>query len=324
MECYFAPMEGITGYVYRNAHHKFYGNVAMYFTPFLAPNRSKKLTSRETNDILPEHNQGIRLVPQFLTNQAEDFLWAAKKAGELGYKEVNLNLGCPSGTVVSKYRGSGFLAIPEELDRFLERVSTELEKTGMRFSVKTRIGKNSPEEFGRLLGIFNQYPLERLIIHPRLQTDFYRNRPNLELFGEAVKVFGNRACYNGDIFSKKDFISFHERFPDAEAVMMGRGLLRNPALAEEIAEEEGEPGRESLSGAELQRLKSFHREVLEGYREAIPGDRNVLFKMKELWTYLGERFAGQERLLKKIKKARRMEEYEEAVEGIFEEAGLWI
>lgn len=321
MDCYFAPMEGITGYVFRNAHHRHYGKIKGYFTPFIAPNRSRKLTSREMNDILPEHNQGIRLIPQILTNRAEDFLWAAGKAGELGYGEVNLNLGCPSGTVVSKYKGAGFLAVPKELDRFLGTVSGELGRMGMRFSVKTRIGKDSPEEFGELLRIFNQYPLERLIIHPRVQTDFYRNHPNLETFEEAVRHSGNPVCYNGDIFSVQDWISFQERFPQADAVMLGRGLLQNPALAEEIgraAEGEGkEAGVKALTKEEWERLKHFHDDVLNGYREAICGDRNVLFKMKELWTYLGGMFAGQERLLKKIKKAGKMEEYVEAVERVF-------
>ena len=320
MDCYFAPMEGITGYVFRNAHHRHYGKIRGYFTPFIAPNRSRKLTSREMNDILPEHNQGLSLVPQILTNRAEDFLWAAGKVQELGYEEVNLNLGCPSGTVVSKYRGAGFLAVSKELDSFLNTVSEELHRRGMRFSVKTRIGKNSPEEFEDLLQIFNQYPLERLIIHPRVQTDFYRGHPNLQVFEDAVRNSENPLCYNGDIFSAEDWIAFKERFPHVEAVMLGRGLLQNPALAEEIdrAAEKGrkEEGRKVLPKEEWERLKHFHDDVLNGYREAISGHRNVLFKMKELWTYLGEMFPGKERLLKKIKKAGRMEEYTEAVERI--------
>ena len=327
---YLAPMEGITGYVFRNAHYQYYGKVSRYFTPFIAPNRSKKLTSREMNDILPEHNQGIKLIPQILTNRAEDFLWAAGKVRELGYDEVNLNLGCPSGTVVSKYRGAGFLAVPEELDRFLETVSRELEGMGMRFSVKTRIGKSSPEEFGELLRIFNQYPLARLIIHPRVQTDFYRGQPDWEVFSEAVGHSRNPVCYNGDIFSVKDFCSFEERFPQVKAIMLGRGLLQNPALAEDIClkvwqeakTKRQEPEERRLHKNEWVRLRHFHDAVLDGYKESICGDRNVLFKMKELWTYLGMEFAGQERLLKRIKKAGRMEEYTEAVDRVFERMGL--
>lgn len=320
MDCYFAPMEGITGYVYRNAHHRFYGGIRQYYTPFIAPNQSRKLTSREMNDILPEHNQGICVIPQILTNRAEDFVWAAEKIRELGYREVNLNLGCPSGTVVSKDRGAGFLAIPDELDRFLCTVSEKMEKVGMKFSVKTRIGKSSPEEFERLLEIFNRYPLERLIVHPRVQTDFYKNHPNWRVFQEAEEGSSNPICYNGDIFSLTDYADFRASFPMVEAVMLGRGLLQNPALAEELeAREDRESGTEKVDSIrETKRLKCFHDAVLEGYREAIDGDRNVLFKMKELWSYLGKEFQGGERSLKKVKKAVRMDDYQAAVEQLFE------
>ncbi len=302
MDCYFAPMEGITGYVYRNAHHRIYHNITQYFTPFIAPNRSHKLTSREMNDILPENNGEIPLVPQLLTNRAEDFIWAAEKIQELGYDEVNLNLGCPSGTVVAKYRGAGFLALAQELDRFLETVSDEMQRREMKFSIKTRIGKDSSGEFENLLAIFNRYPLEKLIIHPRIQADFYKNHPQLQVFQEALVRSRNPVCYNGDIFSVDDFLRIREIFPDLDMVMLGRGLLQNPALAEKIKAF----GYEAAT--EKQRLKKFHDNVLEGYRQAIPGDKNVLFKMKELWHYWGENFADEKRK-KKIKKARSMEEY---------------
>lgn len=318
MDCCFAPMEGITGYVYRNAHHQFYGGIARYYTPFIAPNQSRRLTSREMNDILPEHNQGIAVVPQILTNRAEDFLWAAGKIREFGYQEVNLNLGCPSKTVVAKNRGSGFLAFPQELDCFLEQISIGLQKMGMRLSIKTRIGRDNPGEFGELLRIFNQYPLEMLMIHPRVQTDFYRNHPNLEVFSDAVRHSQNPVCYNGDLFSWEDCETLEKRFPSVNAVMLGRGLLRNPALAEEMERKAGGNGAvKADSLGEKRRLKDFHDAVLAGYREAIPGDRNVLFKMKELWSYLGDRFEGGERFLKKIKKATRMENYQSAAEQIF-------
>ena len=214
MDCYFAPMEGVTGYVFRNAHRRFYGNITKYFSPFLAPNRSRKLSSRERNDILPEHNKGIMLVPQVLTNRAEDFIWAAQAIQEFGYGEVNLNLGCPSGTVVTKYRGAG---------------------------LKTRIGKSDPDEFQQLLLIFNRYPLEKLIIHPRLQTDFYQNSPNFPVFQYAVEHSSNPLCYNGDIFSEEDFICFQNQFPMVPSIMLGRGLLQDPALAETIANRGKDP-----------------------------------------------------------------------------------
>ena len=302
--------------MYRNAHHQFYSGIACYYTPFIAPNQSRKLTSREMNDILPEHNQGMHVVPQILANRAEDFVWAARKIQELGYKEVNLNLGCPSGTVVSQNRGAGFLAFPLELNCFLEQVTGSLLQMGMRFSIKTRIGKRDRGEFEKLLEIFNQYPLERLIIHPRLQTDFYRNHPDMEIFQTAAERSRNPVCYNGDIFSEEDFQVFHKNFPQISFIMAGRGLLKDPALAEKIVKDT--KGGEDLTTLELQRLKDFHHALLAGYQEAIPGDRNVLFKMKELWTYLGSQFKGQERILKKIKKSTQIRDYEEVTDQLFD------
>ena len=160
MEYYFAPMEGITGYIHRNVHHSLFPGISKYFTAFIAPGQKGKFSAREKNDILPAHNQGICTVPQLLTNNPRDFITTAAKLGELGYREINLNLGCPSRTVVTKYRGSGFLAKPRELDRFFEEVFSACKRGGegplgdMEISVKTRLGVEEPEEFFRLLDIY--------------------------------------------------------------------------------------------------------------------------------------------------------------------------
>lgn len=315
MKYYFAPMEGITGYIYRNAHHRVYGGMDQYFTPFLVPNQTKKLSTREYHDILPEHNQGVPVVPQIMTNKAEDFLWAARHIQELGYREVNLNLGCPSATVVSKNRGSGFLAFPLELERFFEAVCPELERMGMEFSVKTRIGRDDPEEFPVLLGIFNRYPLKKLIVHPRIQTDFYKNTPNLETFSQAAEGSTNPLCYNGDLFHAEDVEAFCRRFPQVDELMIGRGLLANPALVLTVRGD----GEERL---EKKKLREFHDALLDGYQQVMYGDRNVLFKMKELWYYLGCSFEEFAKYGKKIKKAQRVSDYTAVVDRLFAEQEL--
>ena len=313
MKRYLAPMEGITGYVYRNVQHRFYNHIDKYFTPFITPTQHRKLTSRELNDILPEHNQGMYVVPQILTNQAEGFLWAVGKAKELGYREVNLNLGCPSGTVVSKGRGAGFLADPWKLDRFFREVMEGILQMDMELSVKTRIGVLDPEEFYELMEVFNRYPLTELIIHPRIRTDYYKNHPNMAVFRDAVRLSKHPLCYNGDIFQAEDCRQFEKEFPEVDAVMIGRGIIANPGLAEEIC-----------MGAKLEkkRLYAFHDALLLAYREAIPGDKNVLFKMKEVWFYLACDFADCEKQVKKIKKAGTMRDYEAAVERLFSECPL--
>lgn len=313
MELYFAPMEGITGYVYRQAHQACFDGIAEYYTPFLAPNQNHKLTSRELSDILPEHNADGRVIPQILTNKAEDFLWAAEELKQFGYDEVNLNLGCPSGTVVAKMRGAGFLAMPRELEVFLSEVSRGLESMGMALSVKTRIGKEAPSEFEELLSIYNQFSLKKLIIHPRVQTDYYKNHPNLEVFHRAVEASKNPICYNGDLFSVEDVRSFLQEFPQIERLMLGRGLLTNPALAE-MVKAQGSLNKEDLL--------TFHDRLLDGYRAVMSGDKNVLFKMKEVWFYLGDAWENSEKYCKKIKKAERMVDYERAVSKIFAELTL--
>lgn len=307
MDFYLAPMEGITGYLYRNTYHQHYQPMKRYFSPFLVPNQNKTLSSRELNDILPEHNQGLNLVPQVLTNHAEGLIWTADKIRQLGYPELNINLGCPSKTVVTKGKGSGFLAKPEELDRFFDLVFA---KVKIEISVKTRIGKESPEEFSGLLKIYNQYPIKELIIHPRIQTDYYKNKPNLEVFEVAQKESENPVCYNGDIFSPEDYEAFITRFPNVKAIMLGRGVIGNPAL----------PG--ILSGQtefDWPRLREFHDRICSGYQEVLSGDRNVLFKMKELWFYMSHCFTDSQKYWKKIKKAQKLPDYQAAVAELFRE-----
>ncbi|WP_294149938.1 tRNA-dihydrouridine synthase [uncultured Clostridium sp.] len=338
MKYYFAPMEGITGYIYRSAHHRIFGGVDRYFTPFIATTQNHRLSSREKNDICPEHNREMSLVPQILTNKAEDFIWASREIAGYGYREVNLNLGCPSGTVVAKKKGSGFLFYTVELDRFLEQVVKELEPDGISVSVKTRIGLNSPDEFEDLMQVYNRYPLKELIIHPRVRSDFYANKPNLSVFGEGAKQSSNPVCYNGDIFTREAFTAFTEQFPPnqfpmIESVMLGRGAVSNPALFQQLKAAENTasgtaPGtdsvRENPDKPSKSALKAFHDEIFNGYRETMSGDRNTLFKMKELWFYMGGLFDGKEegikeKQLKKIKKSQKFPEYLAAVEEIFAE-----
>ncbi|SFR69784.1 tRNA dihydrouridine synthase [Anaeromicropila populeti] len=310
MKFYLAPMEGVTGYIFRNAYHTFFNHIDKYFAPFIVANQRDSFKTRDLNDILPEHNEGIKLVPQLLTNQAKDFIQTSKRIKELGYLELNLNLGCPSKTVVSKNRGSGFLAQPEELDHFLEEVFSQ---AITKISIKTRIGRDHPEEFRKLIEIFNKYPLEELIIHPRVQKDFYKNKPNWNVFQEALVVSKNPVCYNGDIFQVNNFNELTAAFPLVEHVMMGRGLIANPGIIKEITE-----GK--LVEKEL--LKEFHDKIYSDYRQVLFGDKNVLFKMKELWFYMIQVFSDNEKYHKKIRKSERLGDYEETVTRLFVEQDI--
>lgn len=311
---YLAPLEGITTYIFRNAYHRHFAPMDKYFTPFLVPHSKKGFSAKEKREILPENNEGLYLVPQIMSNHAGDCLKTIGKLEGYGYKEINLNMGCPSKTVVSKGRGSGFLAFPEELDRFLDAVFEGIGNTDTQISIKTRLGKDRPEEFGPILEIYNRYPLKELIVHPRVQKDFYKNEPNLPMFAYASGNSKSPVCYNGDIFTLKKYEEIRQAFPETEAFMLGRGILMDPLLLMRIKNQAGEEGAEK--GKEQAKLCGFHDRLYEDYRALGMGDKNVLFKMKELWCYLGQSFPGQEKALKKIRKAERLDRYEAAVEEL--------
>ena len=322
MKYYMAPMEGLTGYVYRNAYHKFFRPMDRYFTPFIA---NKKMSNGEIRDLLPEHNKGMHVVPQILTNRSEDFLVVAKEIAQYGYDTVNLNVGCPSGTVVAKGRGAGLLAEPEVLDHFLYEI---FEGYAGKISIKTRIGMEDENEWQDILAVYEKYPLEELIIHPRVRKDFYKGNPRLDAFSYAMEESGHRLCYNGDICSAEDLQDRKERFPDLDRVMLGRGLLCNPFLIEmsKTADDVGRKTADDAAHDHMQekkdRLYAFHQEILEGYIQIMSGDRNVLFRMKELWFYLGDCFTNADKYLKKIKKSERLVAYQAAVDALFHEQEL--
>ena len=303
---YMAPLESVTTWIYRQSHAKIYGRLDKYFIPFLEPHEKRDFKTRELQEILPEHNENIYAVPQILTNRSEGFIKLAKALKDWGYEEINLNLGCPSKTVVTKGKGSGFLAKPEELERFLTEIFDSLSGE-VKISVKTRIGKEDPEEFPALLELFNKYPMEELIIHPRVQKDGYGNVPRLEIYELAEKQSVNPLCYNGDLYTREQIRNFAERFPGTERLMFGRGFLRDPGLLYN----EGKDSKDIF-----EKFWAFHDLVYEGYQERNMGDRNVLFKMKELWSYQVYQFSEPERLFKTFKKVQDCNEYEQMIRNL--------
>ena len=310
MKFYLAPMEGITGHIYRNSYEKYFHNIDKYFTPFIVPNQSVSLKTKELKDILPQNNKGLNIVPQILTNNAEGFILTANKLKQLGYEEINLNLGCPAGTVVSKKRGSGFLAYPEELDKFLDEI---YKIDNMKISIKTRLGKERADEFYKLIEIYNKYPLEELIIHPRTREDFYGNTPNLEVFKDALKLSKHSICYNGDIFTLNSYNKIINEFPEVNKVMLGRGILANPGLIGEIKNNE-------FANKEI--IKMFHDEIFENYTILLNEDKNAMYRMKELWGYMSHIFTNNKKYYKKIKKAQKAIDYKNAVNSLFIEQDI--
>lgn len=310
MKFYLAPMEGITGHIYRNSYEKYFHNIDKYFTPFIVPNQSVSLKTKELKDLLPQNNKGLNIVPQILTNDADGFILTANKLKQLCYEEINLNLGCPAGTVVSKKRGSGFLAYPEELDKFLDEI---YKIDNMKISIKTRLGKERADEFYKLIEIYNKYPLEELIIHPRTREDFYGNTPNLEVFKDALKLSKHSICYNGDIFTLNSYNKIINEFPEVNKVMLGRGILANPGLIGEIKNNE-------FANKEI--IKMFHDEIFENYTILLNEDKNAMYRMKELWGYMSHIFTNNKKYYKKIKKAQKAIDYKNAVNSLFIEQDI--
>lgn len=301
MNLYFAPLEGITTYTYRNTHAELFGGCDAYFAPFINPSDQEKISKKGMRDILPEKNKTVNLKVQVLTNNAESFLRFADKVKSLGYNEINVNLGCPAATVVKKGRGAGFLCSPEALDQFFDEIFS---KSDINISVKTRIGYASENEMQRLMQIYNRYPLSLLIIHPRTREDFYNGVPNHEVFFRAYHESKNKVCYNGDVSYGADYQNITTRYPDLESVMLGRGAVKNPALFREIR------GGNPLTTAEL---VAFSERLMHNYYEVLQSETFTLYKLKEIWVYMMQNYPEEKKIAKAMKKARTFSDFTAAI-----------
>ena len=315
IKIYFAPLEGITSYIFRNAFSGIYGHVDKFFTPFISPAEKSPMTPRERKDVLPENNAGTNLVPQILTNRSDFFIDAAKELHSMGYSEVNLNLGCPSGTVCAKGKGAGFLPETLALQEFLDDIYSYAESDNMKISVKTRLGYSDPDEFHDLLAIFNKFPVSELIVHPRIRSDFYKGEPRKEYFAYALEHSKNPLVYNGNIYTCKDYESLANEFgAGLDPVMLGRGLITDPSLADKL--------NGLAAETDFAKFRKLHDTVYHEYQKVLSPDINVLYKMKELWSYWQNLFDGCERDFKRMLKAKKCAEYEEAVDRIFQTKGV--
>lgn len=305
MDFYLAPMEGITGVYFRRALEECGFGADKYFTPFLEPNQTKSFKTKEKKEADPEANRGMYTVPQLMAKNAEHFLWGVSKMAELGYREVNLNLGCPSPTVVSRGRGAGFLKDTEALDAFFRAVfegMPAIEEIYGRvgLTVKTRLGYSDPGEMKTLLEIYNRYPLSELIVHARVREQYYSGKPDLDTFEYICKNSLHPLCYNGDIVSAGDFQAFRKRFPGVDRIMIGRGVVANPSLFRILR------GGNNCTNSEFEK---FHDLVFQYGSESLGGANNAVWKMKEIWSHAGSGFENADVYLKRIRKAKRAEEY---------------
>lgn len=306
----FAPLDGITRSVFRRVWARRFGGADRIFVPFFSPTHQHVITPRDLREITREGAEDLPLVPQVMSCLAPDFLWAAEVLGDMGYPEVNLNLGCPSGTVTAKGKGSGFLARPEDLDAFFDQVFSQVH---LPVSVKTRLGYQTPEEFPRLLEIFNRYPIVCLTIHARVRPEKYKGPLHLDVFEAALQKSRNPVCYNGDLQTVAGVRELERRFPAAEAVMIGRGGVADPALFRKLR---------GGSAATREELQSFTQELYQEYQAFYGQVGTAAQRMREVWFYLIHLFEDADRLNRPMRRFRTPGEYEAAEAAIFRELPL--
>lgn len=311
MKFYFAPLEGITGFTYRNAFADLFGGVDKYYAPFVSPSVNDRMKGKEIRDLLPENNScKVNLIPQILTNNSEYFIKAVNQIMELGYtKEMNINIGCPSGTVVAKKKGAGFLTEIDEMDRFFEEIFEWRDRfeIAIDISVKTRIGRYDADEWEQILEIYNKYPISELIVHPRTRDQMYKEMPNMEAFGYAVATSRNPVCYNGEIRIVEDYNKISKNYK-IDSVMIGRGLIANPNLVNEM--KGGEP-------ITKEQIRVYHDRLYSDFEKIMKADKHLLFKMKEFWNYVSWNFEDEHKCAKMIRKCQNLYKYNQAVEEIF-------
>ena len=304
-------MEGITDYIYRRIHRRYFPGVNRYFTPFLSPTQNHIFPPRELRQVLPENNRGVPVVPQLLTKNPVDFLWAAGELADMGYEEVNLNAGCPSGTVTAKGKGAGLLADLDCLRRLLDGIFAA---APVKVSVKTRLGMKTPEEFSAILAVYNDYPISQLIIHARTKAEMYEGAVHLDAFSDALGASRAAVCYNGDIKSAADIRAVEKRFPNLDAVMVGRGLVADPALVSR------------MQGMEADRevLRRFHLELCGAYCDAFGGPASAIHRMKAIWSLMLGSFQGGETYAKQLAKTKKWPDFLALTARIFDTLELAV
>ncbi len=269
-----APMRGITTMHYRRAFVRHFQGLDIEMAPFISTVNAERINPKLLKDVLPENNSGLPLIPQLIGNKADDFVQMGIALHDLGYDEINWNLGCPHKPIRKKRRGSGLLPHPDIVDTILDQVC---DRSPCRISVKVRLGVADKSELIKLAPVLNRYPLSEVIIHPRTAEQMYTGTVDLDAFEEVYQAVNHPVCYNGDITNLAFFQIVAKRFPEIDRYMLGRGLLANPFLCEEIK-------NYSAGKTPIDRIAAFHADVLASYEAVLHGDHPVLGKMKEFWT----------------------------------------
>ena len=309
MEFLFAPMEGITYAIYRKLHHAFFSGATAYYTPFIAPDSNGSFKAKYLSELTKDCSAGISVIPQLLVNRASSFNATADALADLGFREINLNTGCPSGTVFAKKKGAGMLTDLQMLDECLEKICEHAAQRGLHISVKTRMGVHSTEEFPQILEIYNRYPLSSLIVHVRAKDGMYKSEPDIAGFAALSKQSRAPLIYNGNLFSLQDYDRIRNIVPEVTGFMAGRGIIANPALFRELN------GGKKLECKELQ---LFHDALLEAYLSDRLSSGFAVERMKQLWYYMIWMFRDCKKEQKALLKSRTLQEYRSTSSALFQ------
>ncbi|MCG9792596.1 tRNA dihydrouridine synthase [Flavobacterium algicola] len=304
-----SPLQGFTDFRFRNAQHKFFGGIDTYYAPYIRLNGKLVIKPSYHRDLLPENNTAIEVIPQIITNDADEFLFVAKYVQELGYKELNWNLGCPYPMVTKSGMGSGLISNTEKINHILDRAHSE---TDITVSMKMRLGYESPQEIIDVMPILDKYPLKNIAIHARLGKQLYKGGVHLDAFQNCIDTTRHKLYYNGDITTVAKFKEMQERFPTIDHWMIGRALIADPFLPSMIKNNSPEH-----PDNKLEVLKNFHDTLYEIYSESLSGQTHILLKMYHLWEYFSTTFSNPHKVLKQIKKAQSFRNYDAAVIEIF-------
>jgi len=307
---YFAPFQGITGAVYREIYSQYFPWIDKLFTPFFTSIHKQKSLEKKGEELTNIKHNGIPVVPQILSKDADEIIRFAGFCKERGFKEVNWNLGCPYPRVANKKRGSGMLPYPEMVNEILEKVIPVVE---INFSVKCRLGYHSPDEIFKLIPVFNHRNIHELTIHARIGKQLYKGEVHLDHFEKALSMAEVQVIYNGDIFTGNDFQKLSKRFHGISSWMIGRGLLIDPFLPGYIkgVDLPGDQERKAV-------IKHFVEDLYIAHRKSKNDNLHSISVMKELWSHLAYSFSNPQKAFNSIKKTRSFDAYEDGVNFVFE------
>ncbi len=304
-----SPLQGFTDYRFRNTFNNYFGGIDTFYAPYIRLNGKLVVKPAYERDILQENNTELTVIPQIMTNDADEFLFVAKYVQDLGYKELNWNLGCPYPMVTKRGMGAGLISESEKIDAILNRVHSE---SDILVSMKMRMGHEDSNEILGTLPVLDKYPLKNIAIHARIGKQLYKGGVDLEAFQKCLDNTKHKLYYNGDITSVEIFREMKERFPSIDHWMIGRGLISDPFLPSMIKNDTTE-----YPENKLELFSQFHDSLYQQYAEALSGPKHLTIKMYHFWEYFATTFSNPHKTLKKIKKAKNIYKYDAAVREIF-------